>query len=112
MFGLIMYVGSFPILVSTILRRIHQQGRHTDQRTLDRYGFLYNKYDPHAFFYELVLIFRRFVFGLISVFSTQPRIQCLTTQICLMFQFVVHAAVAPYSSTSLDRTDGIIAPCA
>ena len=93
-FGLLVYVCGFPIIVARILLHIHRNGLHTDQSTLDRYGFLYDKYDPHAFFYELVLILRRFVFGIISVFSSEPRLQCLTAQMCLMFQFGEHTCIS------------------
>ena len=48
------------------------------------------------------------MFGVISVFDASPRFQCLIAQMCLMTQFVVHANLRPYISSSLDQTDGLL----
>ena len=89
-FGTLVYSIGLPLLVGMYLLRIHLMQRHTDPQMLAFFGFLYNKYEPHAYHYELILIIRRFSFGFISVFENSPQIQCLVAQGCLIFQFVVH----------------------
>jgi hypothetical protein len=87
--GLVVYVAGFPLYVIRKLVRISQDQRHSDPRTLAKFGEFYQKYEPHAFKYELMQITRRGVFGVVGVFGKSPEMQCLFCQVVLFAQFVV-----------------------
>ena len=87
--GLVVYVAGFPLYVIRKLVRIGQDQRHSDPRTLGKFGEFYQKYEPHAFKYELMQITRRGVFGVAGVFGKSPEMQCLFCQVVLFAQFVV-----------------------
>ena len=86
--GLVVYVAGFPLYVIRKLVRISQDQRHSDPRTLAKFGEFYQKYEPHAFKYELMQITRRGVFGVVGVFGKSPEMQCLFCQVVLFAQFV------------------------
>jgi hypothetical protein len=87
-FGVLLYVVGLPIFVATTLWRVHKAQRHSDPAMLLKYGELYERYEAHAFAYEMMSIIRRGGFGIISVFSSSPQMQCLAAQVLLTLQFV------------------------
>jgi hypothetical protein len=94
-FGVLVYVVGLPIFVATTLWRVHKAQRHSDPAMLLKYGELYERYEAHGFAYELMSILRRGGFGIISVFSSSPQMQCLAAQVLLTLQFVAQVKLNP-----------------
>ena len=57
--GLLVYSFGYPLLVWRVLYRINARLLHSDAQMLQKWGFLYDKYEPQALMYELVLLARR-----------------------------------------------------
>ena len=99
--ALLVYVAGYPLFVAITLARIHKSQRHSVPATLRKYGELYDKYEPHAFAYQLMSIVRRGGFGFLGVFGRSPQMQCFFAQILLTSQFV--AQVPPDVGTPTIR---------
>ena len=67
------------------------------------------RYEPAAYYYELLSIFRRGAFGLIAVLGYSPQMQCFAAQIVLIIHFVAQVKYNPYIDSKLDVVETILA---
>lgn len=102
--ALLVYAVGFPLFVAVTLVRIHKTQLHSSKESLRKFGQLYDSYKPHAFGFELINLTKRGGFGIISVFSSTPQMQCLVGQCLLLLQFVVQVRLPYFHSFSASGT--------
>ena len=64
--GLLLWVVGLPVATLLLLREVKSSLRTADTRA--QFGFLYKGYKPQAYFWESVVMFRKVLVALISVF--------------------------------------------
>ncbi len=93
--GLVVYVLGFPLAVFFSLYRIGSKQHHSTPSRLRKYGVVYDRYEAHAWCYEIMSMVRRGGFGALAPFKNSPRVQCFAGQFILMGQFVVQVKYLP-----------------
>ena len=95
--GFLVYVVGAPLAVGTILFRV--RNRLGDQIVLNRYGFLLAGYRREKFYWEIVVMARRFcvVLAVVALDSMLELQLAVCSLVCLIF-LVLHVVYSPYAS--------------
>jgi hypothetical protein len=95
--GFLVYVVGAPSAVGTILFRV--RNRLGDQVVLNRYGFLLAGYRREKFYWEIVVMARRFcvVLGAVALDSVLELQLAVCSLVCLVF-LVLHVVYSPYAT--------------
>jgi hypothetical protein len=108
--GFLVYVIGAPLAVGTILFRV--RNRLGDQVVLNRYGFLLAGYRRERFYWEMVVMARRFcvVLAAVALDSVLELQLAVCSLVCLIF-LVLHVIYSPYAtdeSTLLSRLNVVL----
>ena len=100
----------YPLCVGYVLARTQLKQLHTDKINLQKYSFLYARWEATYFYWELVFISRRTIFCLIALLSSYPLLQAVIAQMVVGLAWALQYA-APHSSPTIGRTC-LLAECA
>ena len=68
--GILLYSIGVPVWIYLMLNGAAKQDTLNEPSMLERYGFLYEKYEPKRFLFELVMLFRKFMLILIATMGS------------------------------------------
>jgi len=73
----------------------------------ERFGFLYNGYKPHAYYWEVVIMYRKIVLIFISVFlsSVSITVQALVVILFIILCLALNAIVQPFANHVLNSLE-------
>ena len=102
-----------PALAVVLLRRKYRS------RTLDTlpvrevYGFLYESYRPQAYYWEVVVLYRKMVIIFDTVFLSlvSPTIQAITALVICEVAFHLHRSTGPFMTARLNRLEELSIVC-
>ena len=74
---------------------------------INRFGFLLKGYKPHLYFWEFVIMYRKIVIVLISVFlsTVSNAVQGLAALLVLFIAFYFHSVYRPFEIEKLNRLE-------
>ena len=74
---------------------------------IKRFGFLLKGYKPHLFYWEFVIIYRKIVIVLISVFlsTVSNAVQGLAAFLVLIVAYHIHSVYRPFEIEKLNRLE-------
>ena len=104
--GLFTYVLGVPLILAAILFRAKQKDQLAKVSFLRRYGFLYRRYESNYFWWELVLLARRFLLTAVLVFLqdfgiAQAAVGSIIIALCIAAQYYAQ----PFRDEHIDRLD-------
>jgi len=73
----------------------------------ERFGFLYNGYKPHAYYWEVVIMYRKIALIFISVFlsSISITVQALVVILFIILCLALNAIVQPFANHVLNSLE-------
>ena len=95
--GLVIYVAGYPILCAIILYHIHKHRSHNQLDMLEKYGVLYETYEPGKSWYFVWTIIEKMLFAFISTFDFSPQLQILLAQLLAIAHVTIIIHVQPYN---------------
>lgn len=104
--GTVVYAIALPVFVAWVLIRGKQNNLLSTRRYLTRYGFLYRKYDPKHYYWELVILARRITICLTLKFASHDKMLQAAIGIILCGVFMSATSYAlPYRVSYIDKFD-------
>jgi hypothetical protein len=88
-----------------MIKRAAHDGTMHKRIFMDRYSFLFSRYDPGFKWWEGVLIFRRFAIALISVAFDTSLLQAAFTIVLLVTLLTAHTHTRPFVSDQIDNLE-------
>lgn len=95
------------------IAQMHQQSQlsKTDQHAVKdlrmKYGFLFTGYKTSIFFWEIIVIYRKIILVMVTVFLTvvSSETQVLAGLLCLIVSMILHVKYEPYGNPRLNRME-------
>lgn len=100
--GIVFYVFGYLALISWKLYDLRNRRSFSDESNIQRFGFVYQKYELDYFFTPAIAIIRKLLFVLVLVYMNNPAFQVGTLAIVINVSLMIHVYTAPYVETYLD----------
>ena len=106
--GILVYVLAVPILLLVYTQRLKKLHLLADDDTLDRFKWLYGKYHLKAFYWEIVILLRRFMLAVVStVLDSWPFTQGMVALGFLVGLLCAQFYTLPFRRHSNNITDTV-----
>eukprot|EP01025_Chloroclados_australasicus_P059138 TRINITY_DN7465_c1_g1_i4.p1 TRINITY_DN7465_c1_g1~~TRINITY_DN7465_c1_g1_i4.p1 ORF type:complete len:580 (-),score=42.66 TRINITY_DN7465_c1_g1_i4:339-2078(-) len=100
--GIVFYVILFPIFAFVTLQYLKRQKAFHYKVQLERFGWLYHRYEVEWYWYEMSQIGHRLIFVLILVFIDSPSMQSSLATLVTTGLLMLHIYSRPYIDVVLD----------
>jgi hypothetical protein len=95
----------FPSYMAYVVNKAAKDGSLHNRKFMDKYSFIFSRYDPGYKWWESVLIFRRFAIALISVVFDTSLLQAAFTIVLLVTLLTAHTHTRPFVSDQIDNLE-------
>lgn len=104
--SLVGYVIAIPSMMFAILRYGLKNDQLSTRRWIDVYGYYYKKYQTRYWYWELLILSRRFIFAFVSVvLSSLPALQCWIGLMVCLTTMLAQFSCRPFEETGLNVLD-------
>jgi hypothetical protein len=111
-FGVFFYVVGVPMSIFIILTYYRQHNTLNSPTSIERFGDLYTNYKPRYYFWEVVLLLRRFVLNIIAIVLYRDGQQQVLVAIAgLSFNLWMSAMYMPFKDLRLNFLDNLSVVC-
>lgn len=103
--GIVLWTIGIPILSGYLLKR--NRSKLEQAAIKEKFGFLYNGYAPHSYYWETIMGMRKAIIAFISIFMTSHGtiFQSLLLFIVLNISLFINLKVKPYSERKINRLE-------
>lgn len=100
-------VWGFGLPTISLLALVHKREKRNTPEVREELGYLYNGYLNHAFYWESIIMYRKFAMVMLStVFSLAGRkVQAMLVFGLMIFIICLHSLVKPFMTTSLNNLE-------
>ncbi|CAD7699333.1 unnamed protein product [Ostreobium quekettii] len=106
--GLLAFSLGVPAVLLFVLLRARRQGRLTDPKFLNSFGFVYQNYTETHVYWEVVILTRKACVGAVVVFGYEAgsNLQGIMALGLLIVALVVHTVALPFKYDALNLAEG------
>ena len=96
-----------PVVALLLMYKNYRKGKLHDIAVKKKYGFLFLGYKKRAYYWEIVILYRKMAIVFISVFlvSLEVTTQALVAFVVMMFAYIAHYKKRPFEPAELDDAE-------
>ena len=105
--SIIIYVIGIPTTVTLVLRSARRNNSLYTPESINRFGFLYCRYETNNHLWEVTFLIRRFVVSIVYIYAgaSEPYIAVLMVMVSLGLNLCISSAFMPFKEDRVDLID-------